>query len=107
MACIRVDVAAVWYSDITEVKKMAWYEDAKLGIGCSNPPTRCPDCQPDGFCESCDSFEGRWIESICEYASTCDGCHELVHHDLQRTEGDSQLGYCANCRPDLFEEASE
>ena len=80
---------------------MSWYDEAKIGTNCCNPPERCPDCQPDGFCESCDSFEGRSLECINEYASTCDGCYQLVHHDLQRLDCDG-LGYCEKCRPGLF-----
>ena len=87
-----------------------WYQEALLGKDCCNGPPnyRCEHCEPDGFCESCDSFEGRGIEQISEYASTCDECGELVHHDLQRIPPDSgdQLGYCWLCRPDLFEDES-
>ena len=83
-----------------------WYMIALPADSCSNGHSgfRCDRCEPDGFCDSCETFEGRGIELICEYASTCDGCHELVHHDLQRTipGSDDQLGYCYNCRPDLF-----
>ena len=82
-----------------------WYETAAVDAECWNGHGghRCSDCQPDGFCETCDTFEGRWIEAINEYASTCDGCAELTHHDLQRIDpDDGQKGYCENCRPDLF-----
>lgn len=80
---------------------MSWFDEAKLGTSCCNPQERCPECQPDGFCEPCDSFQGRSIECISEYASTCDGCCQLVHHDLQHLDSDG-LGYCENCRPELF-----
>jgi hypothetical protein len=61
------------------------------------------------MCENCGgpmgTFEGRDIEVINEYASACDGCHELTHHDLMEIDpnGDEQLGFCEDCRPDLFE----
>jgi len=83
-----------------------WYKSAGMCPTncCCRPDGRCSDCQPDGFCETCDTFEGRGIDQINEYASTCDGCYELVHHDLQRIPdgSDDQLGYCEECRPDLF-----
>lgn len=83
-----------------------WYRNAKHCRCCcnGNGGYKCEDCEPDGFCESCDTFEGRGIEQISEYASTCDGCGDLVHHDLQRIppETGDQLGYCEDCRPDLF-----
>lgn len=80
---------------------MSWFDDAKLGTECCNPPERCLDCKPDGFCESCETFEGRLIECINEYASTCDGCYQMLDHDLQQLDSDG-LGYCENCRPELF-----
>jgi len=48
--------------------------------------------------ESCDTIDGRWIEAVSEYASTCDGCGELaMHADLEMDEA-TQLGYCEKCR---------
>lgn len=83
-----------------------WYQGARQSDCCWNDlhGYKCPTCEPDGFCEMCDTFEGRGIEQIFEYASTCDGCSQLVHHDLQRIppDSDDQLGYCENCRPELF-----
>lgn len=51
-------------------------------------------------------FEGRRIDCICDYASSCDGCGELTHHDCMACEDDEEgqpLGYCIKCRPDLHE----
>lgn len=88
-----------------------WFLNATPCACCCNGAggRKCDQCEPDGFCDYCETFEGRGIEQICEYASTCDGCGELVHHDLQRIPPGSndQLGYCWDCRPDLFENDEE
>ena len=84
-----------------------WYATARLDTECTNHNggVRCHDCDPDGFCDSCDTFEGRFIEAIQQYATTCDGCGELTHHDLQISDPeDETLGYCETCRPEWFAE---
>lgn len=67
----------------------------------------CPECHGEGDCDYCDSIDGRWIEAVNEYASTCDGCGELTHHDYQLFDPsvwpEVQLSYCEECRPDLHE----
>lgn len=40
---------------------------------------------------------GRTLEVVNEYASTCDGCSELTHHDLMVMDSKTQLGYCEMC----------
>lgn len=82
-----------------------WYKDATLDqeAGCSHD-TRCMDATPDGNCDSCNTLEGRWIEAVCEYASTCDECGELTHHDEQTMDPITQLGYCRECVPKQPEE---
>lgn len=60
----------------------------------------CPDCGSeieDGECQCDDVCEGRWIPEVCNYASTCDWCGELTHHDLQTMDLRTQLGYCPLC----------
>lgn len=48
--------------------------------------------------EECDDcVDGRLIEVVSEYASTCDGCGELTHHNLLIMDEETQLGYCAKC----------
>lgn len=48
--------------------------------------------------EECDDcVDGRFIGAVCEYASTCDGCGELTHHDLMTADEETQLGYCYGC----------
>ncbi len=51
-----------------------------------------PDC---GECDDC--VDGRLIELVSEYASTCDGCGELTHHDHLEMNEKTQLGYCEKC----------
>jgi hypothetical protein len=60
-------------------------------IGCSlnDDPT-----QP-GSCDDC--VDGRYIEAVCKYASTCDGCGELVSHENMEMDPETQLGYCEVC----------
>ena len=73
-----------------------WFQDANPGEFCDHA-TRCPDCQPDGICQRCDTVEGRNMEAVNEYASTCDGCGELTHHEELQEIGDTELGLCPDC----------
>lgn len=55
---------------------------------------------PEKYCKNCESetcIDGRQIEAVNEYASTCDGCGELIHHDLLTMDEETQLGYCKEC----------
>ncbi len=45
-----------------------------------------------------ETIDGRWLEAVCEYASTCDDCGELTHHNLLTMDEDTQLGYCEQCQ---------
>jgi hypothetical protein len=68
----------------------------------SFPIDDCPhDCSKCSLSPAeqldCDSVDGRWIEAVAEYASTCDGCGELCHHDLMEMDEETQLGYCQMC----------
>ncbi len=38
--------------------------------------------------------DGRFIQEVSEYASTCDGCSELTMHDKMEIDEETQLGYC-------------
>ena len=73
-----------------------WFDNAQLGDSCGYQ-TRCEECEPNGNCERCESIDGRWIEVVCEYASTCDGCGELTMHELMKMDMDTELGYCDLC----------
>ncbi|MFA6447718.1 MAG: hypothetical protein WCW31_05745 [Patescibacteria group bacterium] len=56
----------------------------------------CALWKPDK--EQCDDcIDGRFIDAVSEYASTCDGCGELTHHDLMVMDPKTQLGYCKPC----------
>lgn len=41
--------------------------------------------------------DGRWIEAVNCYASSCDGCGELTSHDEMTMDEKTQLGYCWEC----------
>ena len=74
-----------------------WYREALPGEFC-DVGTRCPDAQPDGSCDSCDTVNGRWVSAVSDYASTCDGpCGDLTMHEDLVMDPVTQLGYCANC----------
>lgn len=74
-----------------------WYTSARLGEECT-PDTRCECATSDGDCEHCGTIDGRFMEAVNEYASTCDGeCMELTHHELLRMDPDTQLAYCDVC----------
>jgi hypothetical protein len=57
------------------------------------------DPEDPGECEDC--IDGRWLEAVNQYASTCDGCGEQVHHDLQDMDEETQFGYCRKCRTEI------
>jgi|GEM_PF-2896607 len=72
----------------------------------------CPLWRPNQ--EECDDcVDGRFIEAVSEYASTCDGCGELTHHNLLTMDEETQLGYCYLCakergmKPDDDEDDNE
>ena len=49
----------------------------------------------DGNLYDCDTcIDGRDIEVVAEYASTCDGCCELTLHEAMYMDEQTQLGYC-------------
>lgn len=87
-------------------KTSAWFRETKLGKDC-NLETHCALCPPSGDCDSCGTFQGRWISAVSDYASTCDGCGELTHHDLMEMDPLTQLGYCRECIPGLPKEIRE
>jgi hypothetical protein len=60
------------------------------------------DCylwKPDRKKDECDNcVDGRDIELVSEYASTCDGdCNELTSHEEMIMDEKTQLGYCEKC----------
>lgn len=56
-----------------------------------NPSSHCPTCDSD----TC--HNGRTLEVVNQYASTCDGCGELTLHELLDMDEETQLGYCPKC----------
>lgn len=88
------------------IKSSAWFEEAQLGEECTYD-TRCESCKPNGDCDRCNTIDGRNIEAVSEYASTCDWCGELTHHDLMEMDPGTQLGYCKECLPKLPKEIRE
>jgi len=44
-----------------------------------------------------DCVDGRYLEEVAEYASTCDRCGELCGHVDLAMDPKTQLGYCPNC----------
>lgn len=57
----------------------------------------CKKCKYEFRKDDDDEVDGRWLEAVNEYASTCDGCGELTHHDNQTMDKETQLGYCPEC----------
>lgn len=55
---------------------------------------------PDNYCDTCECVlcnRGRSLEEVNEYASTCDNCGELTHHQEMEMDNKTQLGYCEKC----------
>lgn len=50
-----------------------------------------------------DEIDGRWIDAVAEYASSCDGCCELTSHEEMEMDNDTQLGFCKECMRDGIE----
>lgn len=87
--------------------RSSWYEQSILGDGCG-VNTHCEHCEPNGDCDICGTMDGRDMECVNEYASTCDGpCAELTHHDYLTMDTKTQLGYCDDCIPGLSQEIKD
>lgn len=50
-------------------------------------------------CEDC--VDGRDIQVVSDYASTCDGCGELTPHEEMTMDKETQLGYCPKCQEEM------
>lgn len=83
-----------------------WFRAVRLGKECTSD-TRCLTCKINGDCDSCNTIYGRNIEAVSDYASTCDWCGDLTHHDLMEMDPETQLGYCRGCLPKLPREIME
>lgn len=84
-----------------------WYERAELcDYRKCTADYRCSECQPDGICDACDTIDGRWVQAVSDYASTCDGCAELTMHEEMEMDEETQLGYCQECQK-LFKQLED
>ena len=68
-------------------------------------PEKCihEDCSlfSPGMDECDDCVDGRFLEEVNIYASTCDGCGNLTHHELLTMDKETQLGYCETCAKEM------
>lgn len=67
----------------------------------------CEDCYPDECDDDCMTIDGRYVPAVNEYASTCDGCMDLTHHDHLTMDLKTQLGYCDCCVENMDESEKE
>lgn len=44
-----------------------------------------------------DEIDGRFVDAVNVYASTCDGCQKLTLHEEMVMDKNTQLGYCRDC----------
>lgn len=79
-----------------ENEKSVWFKNTELGSECFQE-THCSDCNPNGVCDTCDTIDGRYTESLSDYASTCDECGNLTPHESMVVDPETQLGYCERC----------
>jgi hypothetical protein len=56
---------------IPGIQASPWYLETKLSDACYDEH-HCADCRPNGDCDRCFTIDGRWVEAVSEYASTCD-----------------------------------
>ena len=64
---------------------------------------------PEKHCPTCDHEEcqdGRILECVNVYASTCDGCADLTHHEEMWMDEETQLGYCPTCIKEMKQNGS-
>ncbi len=78
------------------VEVSEWYRTTRLGDECCSDE-HCSRCSPNGDCEGCGTIDGRFMEVVNEYASTCDACGELTSHTSMQMDPLTQLGYCPDC----------
>lgn len=74
----------------------SWFESTMLGENCCFCE-HCEDCEPNGVCHACNTVDGRFMDVVNTYASTCDGCSEMTDHHLLIEDKKTQLGYCWSC----------
>ena len=82
------------------MKASGWFRGTRLGDMCTSE-THCKSCKSDGDCDQCWTIDGRDMEVVSDYASTCDWCGELKLHENQEMDPQTQLGYCSDCLPKI------
>ena len=75
---------------------LTWFEKAEPGRDCT-PDTRCEHAELNGNCDACNTVDGRFMEEVNNYASTCDACGELTMHEELTMNEENQLGTCQEC----------
>lgn len=75
---------------------LTWFETAEPGSYCA-PDMRCKDAETNGNCDICETVDGRYVEAVNEYASTCDVCGNLAMHEAMTMNKENQLGTCEKC----------
>ena len=81
---------------LNELLCLTWFEKAEPGKECT-PNARCENAETNGNCDYCRTMDGRGIEEINCYASTCDCCGELTMHEEMEMNEENQLGTCEVC----------
>ena len=87
---------AVSKSGSNGVLCLTWFERAEPRNECSID-TRCEYAESNGNCDSCRTMDGRWMEEVNSYASTCDACGEQTMHSEMEMNEENQLGTCQEC----------
>lgn len=75
---------------------LTWFEKAEPGRDCT-PDTRCEYAEFNGNCDACNTIDGRFMDEVNNYASTCDCCGELTSHVELEMNEENQLGTCQEC----------
>ena len=88
-------------------KVSPWFKEAQLGDQCTHD-TKCSRAEPNGNCDPCGTIDGRYMEAVNDYASTCDGpCMDLTSHELLFMDPETQAGYCEGCLPKMSQEVQD
>ena len=67
----------------------------------------CQNWEPGITEDDCDDCcDGRYLEEVFIYASTCDRCHNLTLHELMTMDEETELGYCKKCAKEINKEVA-
>jgi hypothetical protein len=81
---------------LNDVLCLTWFKKAEPGRDCT-PDSKCEHAEPNGNCDACNTVDGRFMEEVNCYASTCDVCGELTMHEELEMNEENQLGTCPEC----------